>query len=665
MQTQPSAQSIASLYTGNPGALQQKIQKEQQAKPGLPPDLKKLMALNIVTNEEDAAKRQKAMNALNSMAPTGQEPPTVAQSLQAQAKKAMQAKMLQEQRQQQGLQALAQRQPDQGIPEGTQFAQAQPQGIDELPVEMEFAGGGIVAFADGDKVFGRMDQEKADKLKMLEGLLQQVNSMLTTAAKSGDSRAIQTYASQAASVRDQINKTRQDAGNRLDVIEKMAGLKPPAPQPAASRPADAPTGIDQLMSPEEMPTQVEMGRAPRTPAAPRPLPGSMMPSAEEAGLAAAVSPAPAREPVFSGRSTGRGGPTREELEAYERSQRPAPAPRSTPRPAPTPRPDADAAPAAAPATQAAPATGLDALYEQNIRKRMEMDPEARAKEFGERYKKDIGAPDTSQYDRLIAELEGRKKQFDAPKAGFDAFAEYMGQIAAAGPQRSWMEAGARGAAGQNALNKERQAQQFELTKQGIDIAQKKLDTERGFKKELFTLTEKERGDIEKKVQDATKEYGLTKRDAEKFKRDLELEALRRKNSLELEGVRAKNAAAGRPFDIQGELAKAILAGDKPRADKLREALTTASTAKRPGLDMEILKKFESLPGVKSDLDMLNVYRTKQNPKPADITRLQEIQARLIAKAKANGIDPEQIGLSASSSVESTGAPPPGAVRLKQ
>jgi ribosomal protein L5 len=73
IQPQPSAQGIASLYQGNPGALQQKIQQEQQAKPGMPQDLSKLMALNIVTNEADAAKRQEAMNQLQQL--MGQQPP--------------------------------------------------------------------------------------------------------------------------------------------------------------------------------------------------------------------------------------------------------------------------------------------------------------------------------------------------------------------------------------------------------------------------------------------------------------------------------------------------------------------------------------------------------------------------------------------------------------
>lgn len=169
MQQQPSAQGIASLYMGNPGALQQRVQKEQQAKPGLPPDLGKLMALNIVTNEQDAAKRQQALNAVNkAMGPTGQMP-TVAQSLEEQAKQKVQAQMLQQQRQQMAMQQMAKQGGiAAGIPENVAQPESQPQGIDEAPVDMEFCGGGIVAFADGDSVdyetpYDRMNRENRER----------------------------------------------------------------------------------------------------------------------------------------------------------------------------------------------------------------------------------------------------------------------------------------------------------------------------------------------------------------------------------------------------------------------------------------------------------------------------------------------------------------------
>ena len=143
---QPSAQGIASLFRGNPAPLQQRIQQEQQAKPGLPQDLQKLMALNIVTNEKDAMAKQQALSQLAQMQGPQGKPPTVMETVQEQARQKMQAQQLQAQQQQQAMQAMAKQAGPGPVPEGTQFAEAQPQGIDELPVEFEMAGGGIVAF---------------------------------------------------------------------------------------------------------------------------------------------------------------------------------------------------------------------------------------------------------------------------------------------------------------------------------------------------------------------------------------------------------------------------------------------------------------------------------------------------------------------------------------
>ena len=144
--SQPSAQGIASLFRGNPAPLQQRIQQEQQAKPGLPQDLQKLMALNIVTNEKDAMAKQQALSQLAQMQGPQGKPPTVMETVQEQARQKMQAQQLQAQQQQQAMQAMAKQAGPGPVPEGTQFAQAQPQGIDELPVAFEMAEGGIVAF---------------------------------------------------------------------------------------------------------------------------------------------------------------------------------------------------------------------------------------------------------------------------------------------------------------------------------------------------------------------------------------------------------------------------------------------------------------------------------------------------------------------------------------
>lgn len=152
---QPSANGIASLFQGNPAALQQRVQKEQQAKPGLPPDLTELMALQILTEENDAAQRQAAMNQLQQAG--GANMPTVAQTLQERAKQALQARMMQAQQQ---AQQPPQPQPIPTAPPADQpeaspemlqqLAALQAQGkggLDQLPSNVgNYAGGGIIAF---------------------------------------------------------------------------------------------------------------------------------------------------------------------------------------------------------------------------------------------------------------------------------------------------------------------------------------------------------------------------------------------------------------------------------------------------------------------------------------------------------------------------------------
>ena len=103
------------------------------------------------------------------------------------------------------------------------------------------------------------------------------------------------------------------------------------------------------------------------------------------------------------------------------------------------------------------------------------------------YQREVGNRDTSQYDRLIAEYENRKKQLEGPKPGIDALLEYLGMVAATPRGRSWTEAGSMAARSQNALQQERQSQQFDLTKLGLEAAQKKADIIFGEKKDLFGM----------------------------------------------------------------------------------------------------------------------------------------------------------------------------------
>ena len=158
--TNPSVQGIASMFRGTPGALQANIQKDQKANPSLPPDLTKALALNIDLNEQDAGKKQMAMQQLQQLQAQGGKPPTIMQKLEQQAqmkqqqqqeqmmKQAMQARMQQAQAQQ-----AQQPQQPAGLPAGLPQEAPQPeaQGIDQAPSNLQMASGGIVAFDVGGR----------------------------------------------------------------------------------------------------------------------------------------------------------------------------------------------------------------------------------------------------------------------------------------------------------------------------------------------------------------------------------------------------------------------------------------------------------------------------------------------------------------------------------
>ena len=121
-----------------------------------------------------------------------------------------------------------------------------------------------------------------------------------------------------------------------------------------------------------------------------------------------------------------------------------------------------------------------------LREQMRVNEEVKRQAAIDRQKAEVGAPDTAQIDRLVAELEGRKAKLAAPKPGYDAMMEYLAQIANApvGARSNW-QAGSYGAQQQNALQKAREGEQNTLTEKMIDLAQRKSDTGYQYKKDLF------------------------------------------------------------------------------------------------------------------------------------------------------------------------------------
>jgi hypothetical protein len=465
---QPSAQGIASLYRGNPQPLQQSIQKEQQAKPGLPPDLQKMLALQIVTNEKDSATAQKAMEQLQQMGGPQGNPPTVMQSLQQQAEQKMQAQAQQ-----------ASQQPE---------MQPQAQGIDQSD-RVAFAGaeGGIVAFANEGEV---------PEAKKYETPYDRRNREIRE-AEAKNRGSDEPLDAQAAADRNALKRilaaikgTSEDAGRAIaDVATVVPRSLASAYDTVAVRPMRA-AGINAAyLAPKLTPEGASTGSA---------TPFSDIKTAREAAK---------NTPSVDNQSAAE---TARLQRQRSLPQAPAPAPvrdlkaladqqNRVNRPA-APKPEA---PVAAP-TFAAPVEDSDAMKLQKAR--LNASPEAKRAADVAEYKKMIGEPDTTQHDRLIAELEKRKSQLEGPQDSYGQLMEYLGQISAnSKPGRGSFASGAAGARGVDQLNKERQLQQFDLSKQAIEVSQKKLDTVRAYAKDVYGVGKAAFDQVYKDQFDAAKE----------------------------------------------------------------------------------------------------------------------------------------------------------------
>jgi hypothetical protein len=505
--SQPSAQGIASLFRGNPAPLQQRIQQEQQGKPGLPPDLHELMALNIVTNETDAMAKQKAMDQLAQMQGPQGKPPTVMESVREQARQKMQAQAMQAQRQQQGLQALAQQAGPGPVPEGTQFAEAQPQGIDKLPVEFGLAGGGIVAFQKGGEGEYETPYDRMNRKNREEAESKKKDSDKPLDAQAAADRAA------LASLLETLRGGSESAGRAIaDVATMIPRGLVGAYDTAVVRPMRAAGLNAAYLSPKLTPEGAS--------------PESMTPFADVKR---------ARDAKQEAAATGRtAAENRGALNASDAAVRSAPGTQEKPiadlkgladqkrrQQAPTP---VAAAPAPAPVEQPrAPAQVSDAA--QKIKARLNMDPNAaREAEEALRLKK-VGAPDTSTHDRMIAELEKRKAQLEGPQDSYGQLMEYLGQIAATPRGMSSFEAGAAGAANLSKLQKARQLEQFDLSKQALEVSQKKIDTVRAFATEQYNVGKARFDQVYKEEFEAAKALVTDEREAAKLAQENTLKRL--------------------------------------------------------------------------------------------------------------------------------------------
>jgi hypothetical protein len=486
---QPSANQIANIYQGNPGALNARIQQEQKGKPaGLPPDLTKLMALNINVNEQDAAKRQQAMAALQSMQQqSGGELPTVAQTIQQQA--AQKAQIMQQQMQQmqpkpQGLMALLQQRGMPQAPENAPRPDRQPSGIDELSsnVGEHFDGGGIVAFS-------KPTEEN--------------NKSLVKDPSAESSQFVQDIAKIPEAFDEMKQRAREEDARRAAQDRRMAERKKEMLEARGKT-----SFFNYLFG---SPTREKEGLEKLTELSNAPLPAK--------AEAPAPAPGPSNRALLNAADADLRG-----LPAAIKKETPPVVNQQPPKPAAPAAPPKPAAPVA-PAAPAAPATPLDKFLESALR-----DPAVVRDEAIKRMAKAYGDPDVSAQEKYIKQLEESRARFQEPTDFAGRLSAWARNTANAGG-RSSLEAGSRGAAASEAERRSMAQKDIETLKELMAESSKVADVKRNYQKELFGFGEKTYDDAYRVGMDVAKEMGLGKRQQELFAHQSAENALQRKNAL--------------------------------------------------------------------------------------------------------------------------------------
>ena len=284
---------------------------------------------------------------------------------------------------------------------------------------------------------------------------------------------------------------------------------------------------------------------------------------------------------------------------------------------------------------------------------MNQDPEAKAQEMRDRYMREVGSRDLSVFDKTAAELQARKERLNAPNPGYDAMMEYLEQIAQGGGS-TWMEAGARGAAGQKALQKSRLAEQDVLMEKILDIGAKKSDAQFAEKKGMFDMTSKERDEIFKRAFDAAKSVNSSDDEAKR----LAAQAVENEKNR-LNQIRAAQIGAQDRDNLMSR-AKALMAADPTKKMTLEQAMQKAAEIGAAGQmeSAEVTRRKNIEKGI-ADIDkkyglLEALSLNPKNPKYIEMkaTRDKEVREYMQRQGGGAGIDtlPTSTGLPAGVTV---------------
>jgi len=310
--------------------------------------------------------------------------------------------------------------------------------------------------------------------------------------------------------------------------------------------------------------------------------------------------------------------------------------------------------------------------EDILRDQMRVNEETKRTAEIERRKRDVGEQDTTQIDRLINELENRKGKLAPPKPGFDATMEYLEQIAATPRGISSVEAGSRGAASQNALQRSRMEQQNALTERGIELAQKKLDQGYQFKSDQYSAGKTAAEAAIKQKYDAA--IAVATSDQAKAKlaqeRDLELK------KLDMEGrklgIEAQKANAMKMPAVGIQVANMLMASNKnlSKEEALRQGFLISQggdlksqqlDAKKVAEFQDTAAKIEKLWEAKPESMLGNAKKPEQiakyNKWKADKDAAIELKRKEILGPASGGLPQALLTPTGAPSAPSTGAVP--------
>jgi len=577
---QPSVNQIAYAYQGNPAPLAQKVQQDKQQNGGIPQDLRQLLALNDITQGRNAIGIQQALQAPAQM-------PTVAQSLQERARQAIQAQLMQQMQQQQAKEG----QPGM-VPPNTPRPPMQAQGIDNLPTNVgeQYARGGIIGF-DG----------------------------------TGSSQFVQDIAKIPQAFDDMKARAREEDRIQREQNERMEKYK------QDKLAAQQKTSFYNYLfgTPErEKEGQAKLAELSNAPVSKVPQVDTTKSNQAERDDAAVVD-----------RVAAAANQKKNNVAAQNAPQNVIP---NNPRVNTAPQSGVDNAPLPGGLTDLAAlqSTGVGNKFLQDqLAKNQKFNPE----EFKQRYLKEVGPKDLSIYDETAAELKARKERLNGPKEGYESLMEYLGQIAQGGGGRNWMESGAKGAAGVNALRKQRQAEQDVLMDKILDLGAKKKEAQYNERLGMFNLTKAEQDKILKDSTEVAGKLGLSEDKQRELAQNMALEKMREKVEYDKMANQIKVANIGaQDRDQLMNRARALMAVDKTLSleEAMQRAALAAGAASLEGLDVRRLGEYN-----KAKKEILSRYpkalldlQTPAGEKMRNELAAELKQARIEAGLPDQGID---------------------------